>query len=211
MLYYGAGGRIFFIQTVSTTGTLLEGVQIIQEDNLGNIVWRLDSRVAEWHEEGWVFYDGIIREFSSSGEIKNEKPFKRKTIDIKERPENFLRKQPLPEEMSFKELKRHIKLLEERKQQPLREMVSLHNKISYPVMNLVIILLGIPFALTTPRAGGLMIGLALSLGISFIYYTISSLGQALGNSGIIPPFIASWLGNILTFIGGLILLNRVKK
>jgi lipopolysaccharide export system permease protein len=211
LLYYGSEGRIFFIQTVNEKGTILKGIQILQEDNHGRIIWRLDSRYAEWAEEGWRFYDGIIREFGALGEIKNERPFTEKMLDIKEKPLYFSRRQPSPEEMSFRELSRHIKLLEKRNQKPAHEKVSLHNKISFPLMNFIIIFLGIPFALVSPRTSGLMIGLALSLGISFIYYTIASLGNALGNTGLLPPVIASWLGNGLTFIGGLILLRRVKK
>ncbi len=213
LLYYGSSGRIFYIQRVNKDGTILEEVQVIQEDSFSHITWRLDSRLAEWNEEekGWLFYDGIIREFGELGEIKTEEPFTRKVIDINERPEYFSRRQPHPEEMSFRELKRHIKLLEDRKQKPLHEKVSLHNKLSFPLMNLIIIFMGIPFALTSPRTSGLMIGLALSLGISFVYYTIFSLGNALGNIGFLPPLLASWLGNGLTFIGGLFLLRRVKK
>lgn len=211
-LYYGSEGRIFFIDTINADGTILKKVQILQEDSNGCIVWRLDSRLAEWqNEKGWLFYDGIIREFGALGEIKSEENFTQKIIDIKERPKYFSRRQPYPEEMSFRELKKHIKLLEERKQKPLRERVSLCNKISSPFMNLAIIFLGIPFALSSPRTGGLLIGLALSLGISFIYYTITSLGTVLGNSGVIPPVIAAWLGNFAAIIAGIILLLRVRK
>jgi len=210
-LYYGAEGRIFSIEVVNESGTILETIQILQEDTHGHIIWRLDARRAEWStEKGWLFYDGIIRDFGLSGGIKKEERFTKKIIDIKEKPKHFSQRQPLPEEMSFWELKKHINLLEERKQKPLREKVSLYNKISFPFMNLAIIFLGIPFALTTPRSGGLMVGLALSLGICFLYYTIASLGQALGNSGLIQPVIAAWLGNLTAFIAGVILLRRVR-
>lgn len=212
LLYYGSEGRIFFIETVNETGTVLEAILITQEDSHGHMGWRLDARLAEWSKEnGWLFYDGIIRKFGAFGEIKSEERFTKKVIDIKERPKHFSHRQPHPEEMSFRELKKHINLLEERKQKPLREKVSLYNKISFPFMNLAIIFLGIPFALTSPRTAGLMIGLALSLGICFIYYTIASIGQALGNNGFITPVVAAWLGNLTALIAGVILLRRVRK
>lgn len=211
LFYYGAEGRIFSIQTCNEKGTILEGLIITREDDEGKIIWRLDSRRAEWSKDGWVFYDGIIREFEHNGEIKSEEPFTQKMIEIKEKPESFSRRQPYPEEMSFQELQTHVKLLEERRQEPLREKVSLHNKIAFPFMNFIIIFLGIPFALTSPRSSSLIIGLALSLGISFIYYAISSLGNALGNGGLIPPGLAAWMGNGATLIAGLILLKRVRK
>lgn len=211
MLYYGSEGRIFFIQAVNENGTILEGIMITQGGKGNRIVWRMDAGYGEWTDKGWLFYNGIIREFGEQGEIKNEESFTQKILDIKERPESFSRRQPSPEEMTSRQLYRHIKLLEERKQKPLREKVSLYNKLSYPLMNFVIIFLGVPFALTSPRRGGLMMGLTLSLGIYFIYFIFTGIVNVIGARGFIPPVISSWLGNILCLISGLVLLRRVRK
>ena len=77
-------------------------------------------------------------------------------------------------------------------------------------LNFIIVLFGAPLA-ANPKRSGLAIGFAVSLFISFVYYTLIRMSQSFGYSERLPPLLAAWAANILFAILGTILLVRAKK
>ena len=57
--------------------------------------------------------------------------------------------------------------------------------------------------------GCLIIGLTLL--ISFSYYGILRIGQSLGHSGVLEPFVSAWMGNIVFIAVGGVLLYRANQ
>ena len=43
------------------------------------------------------------------------------------------------------------------------------------------------------------------------YYAFIKFGQSMGFKGQLSPLLSAWLGNIVFFIGGIILLLRARK
>jgi len=73
----------------------------------------------------------------------------------------------------------------------------------------VITLIGIPFSFTMGRKGALT-GIALSIGISIVYWSTSSLFEAMGNLSQLPPPMAAWSPDILFGLAGTYLLLRIE-
>ena len=46
---------------------------------------------------------------------------------------------------------------------------------------------------------------------SFGYYAFIKFGQSMGFKGQLAPMLSAWLGNIVFFIGGIILLIKARK
>ena len=88
-------------------------------------------------------------------------------------------------------------------------LVDLYNKVSFPLISLVIVLAGIPFAMTS-RRGGALLGVGISIAISLIYYGIIAISIALGKGGIIPPLVASWSANFIFASLGLYFVSRLR-
>ena len=89
-------------------------------------------------------------------------------------------------------------------------LVELYLKISFPLTNFVVVLIGTALAIRV-RRGGLAISFGLAVFISFVYYAIIRTGQALGHSGTLPPLIGAWLGNLVFGGLGLELLRRARR
>jgi lipopolysaccharide export LptBFGC system permease protein LptF len=70
-------------------------------------------------------------------------------------------------------------------------------------------LIGIPFSLTTGAKGALS-GVALSIGIAIVYWSVSSLFEAMGNLSQLPPIVAAWSPDVLFGLGGVYLLLRIR-
>ena len=88
--------------------------------------------------------------------------------------------------------------------------VDLHHKISFPFVSLVIIFLGIPFALSA-KGTGKVASIGLCIAIAFFYYTVEALSLALGKRGSLPSFLSAWLANIIFTTLGIILMRRTPK
>lgn len=164
------------------------------------------------YEKGiWIFYNGVIRKFDSSGrKILEENYFVKKSIFLPEKPKDFSQERKKPEEMNSKELKTYIYKLKHSGIPASRELVQSHLKFAFPFSNLVMVLLGVPFAILNPRSGKIM-GFSISFFTSFLYWGVMSFGQALGENKILTPFLSAWFANVLFVLVGIILLMKIKK
>jgi lipopolysaccharide export system permease protein len=70
--------------------------------------------------------------------------------------------------------------------------VAYYTKFSYPVANLLMVLIGVPMA-SRRRRGGQAVQLALGLGVAFLYLALQKTIEPLGFVETVPPIVAAWL------------------
>jgi len=75
-------------------------------------------------------------------------------------------------------------------------IIELNKKFSIPLSCLVFAIIGIPLGIVSRRSGKSR-GFAVGLFVVTIYYTLQLAGEALGETGKLPPVIAVWAPNIL--------------
>ena len=153
----------------------------------------------------WQLRDGHIYEFTGDSTRGYER-FVQKDLELSESPGELTEERADPDEMGFFELKKFIDRVQRAGGDPLRERTDLAMKISYPFVNFIILLFGIPLVLRFRRGGGLVIGFAQSITISFIYFGVVRVGQTLGYNGTLHPILAATIGNIIFGAGGVFLL-----
>ena len=127
-----------------------------------------------------------------------------------ETPEDFMRGQKRPEEMSYGELDQLIQNVRRGGGDVQGYLVDLNLKIAFPSAGLIIVLLGGALA-SHLRRGGVAVGFALSIGICFFYWGLLRFAQAFGHAGLLPPMAAAWGANALFCLLALILLVRAPK
>lgn len=89
-------------------------------------------------------------------------------------------------------------------------MVEIHKKFSLSVACTTFVLIGISLALRFPRGGmGLVIGA--SLVIFSVFYVGLTVGENLGDRGVVNPALAMWLPNLIVFVAGVLGLLRVNR
>jgi lipopolysaccharide export system permease protein len=79
----------------------------------------------------------------------------------------------------------------------------MHTHIAAPFACLVMVLLGIPFALHRGRSASLASGIVVSILVGVSYFILNSVATVFGYSGILPPLIATWSGNIIFVLIGI--------
>jgi lipopolysaccharide export system permease protein len=87
----------------------------------------------------------------------------------------------VPERMSAANLRSYIEHLRENRQKSTRYEIAFWNKLLYPLAAVVMMVLAIPFAITSARAGGvgvkIVLGILLGLGFHFSGRLFSHTGQ----------------------------------
>jgi len=205
---FGESGNIFYVKSFNKKEKVLKGIQILKYSSRGLMESRIDAKEAKWSDGRWILSNGFRQKYDERGEPSG-KPEPLRELKIAETPEDFSASERKETELDFRELKKRIRTLEKGGVRPRRELVELYSKLSLPLANLIIILIGIPFALHT-RRGGLIVGFGKAIGIGFTYLACFRLGQLLGR-GTLPPIAGAWLANIIFATVGIILIIRVRK
>ena len=88
-------------------------------------------------------------------------------------------------------------------------LVSLHRKLAFPFVTLVMTLIAVPFAMTTGKRGTLY-GIGAGVALAIVYWTTISVCAAIGSAGLMTPILAAWAPNILFGIAAIYLVLTVR-
>ena len=206
--YQGENSRTYYAERYDISMSMMVNI-IVNEYDGATLAKRIDAKKAFWDGLKWVFVDGVIREFHDSGEsITN---FRRREMpELPEKPEDFSKEDIEPEEMRFSELLEHIDKVRRGGGSIDKYKVDLYFKFSFPFTSLIFALIGVALS-SAKRKPSMATGFGMTLLISFTYYGILRIGQALGHSGVLEPMLSAWLGNIVFFLLGVTLLYRANK
>ena len=227
----GGDGRIFHLDVYNSKEKTGSGV-LVQEFENNRLREEIQAKKISWEGNGWLFEEGRERIFTDSlneselseesapaessalsaetGIEKYETFNKLLRLDLKISPEALAQRQKKPEEMGYFELSDYVKIKKRSGQDVAKETTDLYLKISFPFVSFIIVLFGAPIA-ANPKRSGVAIGFAISLFISFVYYTLIRMGQSFGYSERLSPLLAAWSANFLFFILGIVLLIKAKK
>jgi len=193
----GSDGRFYnydFLEHRPGGGAALYGLSIY---DVTAADWQLRDVLyvarAAWNGVSYDLERGYRRTFVPAAEFRTIPQARSREI---EPPSYFGQEERAADTLRFGELRLHIASLEllGLDVTPLR--VQLHRKLAFPVVCVVMTLLGIPFAFVVARRGALW-GIAASVVIAIIYWACLSMFDTFGNSGLLPPLLAAWAPNLL--------------
>jgi lipopolysaccharide export system permease protein len=208
-IWYRGQKGIYNIKLFDAQTNRLRGITIYYLDHEMKLNMRLDAEWGEWKEERWLFHNILITRFPAD-EFPTLEKITQQVIDLPEKPEDFKVVQKDVETMGYFELKRYIEKLQSEGYDATRYVVDLHGKMSFPLVSIILAVIGISFSLRSERSGGIAQGIGVGLVIGFSYWLVYAFGMSLGRSSTLPPLIAAWFGNILFGIASLWLFLRLK-
>jgi LPS export ABC transporter permease LptF/LPS export ABC transporter permease LptG len=202
--------RIYHFDLLDPGNREMQGVSVYELDSEFGLQRRWDARRMQWREsdQSWMLRDGIVREFQH-GQADRIQPFKEAPIGLPERLADFAQVPRAPDVMNYVELSDYIRRLQDGGHKVGKYLVDLYSKMSYPFAHIIMALVGIPFALQSPR-GGRVIGIALCLALGLAYFLVHSAAVALARTEILPPLVAAWSANFLFATLGLFLFLRAR-
>lgn len=167
-------------------------ISVAQHDLEGNPLWTLDAAHGDYSEtEGWKFKNLIKTTFSKKWFPSAPEKMKEMTIkELKDDPVKMKEYHNLNQHLTLAEISRRQNSQIQFSPSEIRIMdVRYYSMIFTPFACMLSVLLGIPLSITQQRQGT-MTSSAKAIGIMISYYVVMQLFQAMGNSGVIPAFIA---------------------
>ncbi len=173
---------------------IIKGISIFRMDG-DMLSERIEADHAEWRPawEGnkqkggiWVLKNGIVYNIRTG-----------KTIAFTELPAEIMHPRVFsegarkPDEMNLKELLNYMRRLKEAGFKNNKLLVDTQSRIAYPLVNLIMMILGVSLATSGEMRSGLITA-AIGIGISLFYWLCLSLALSMSYAGIMPAYVGPW-------------------
>jgi len=160
-------------------------------------------------KSSWLAYDGITRSFSDTSETV-DKFMVKEFQHLNFKPEDVIKKQRKPEEMTLSELKTYSDEQLRTGNNPTAISIEYESRIAFAFASIVVVLFGLPIS-ANRRRGGLAIQFGINLLITFTYLVFMKVSQAFGKSGQLNPLTTAWLANFIFLLAALYNIKRAQK
>lgn len=202
-------GRVYVVSRFRPRPPTLDRVSV-QTFTDSTLVERIDARRAVWEGGRWQLREGTVRSFDEGG-VENVVPFVEMELDgPAEPPANFSRQRIEPAEMNYRELRNFADWVDRTGGNSTRYRADMAHKLSFPVINFLVVLLGASIGSARRRAN-LWAGFGLTVALAFGYYILMNFGLEFGRSGKLGVHTAAWLGNVVYAIAGGVLFWRANR
>jgi lipopolysaccharide export system permease protein len=206
----GGGNRMYHLDQFQDGAVpTMRGVLLLEFGQGIRVKSRVDAKEGRYENKQWTLYDGWQRAFNEDGNELMARHFDKLTLPLEEKPSDFLAEQKEARELNMAELIAYINQLKKNGADYQKELVELHLKVSFPFACVVLVLLGVPTGWGLGKWSSVATSTGICLLVAFGYVGLIRVGQALGESGVLSPFIAGWIANfIFTCIGIWLLVKK---
>ena len=206
VFFRDSSNRYFYVRKVNQKTNSLEDL-MIYEIGQGRFPRVILAKSAKYDGKNWTLSDGVIHRYEdATGKLDYEANFSEMQVLVNENITNFT-DQKTTYEMNSRELSSLVSMLKKGGVDAKVLLTDLYMKVSVPVTCLVFALLGIPFSLPALRSGRAF-GVVFCVALIFTFYVFASVSRAFGHGGLINPFVAAWLPNVLFGLLGAILIIK---
>jgi lipopolysaccharide export system permease protein len=163
------------------------------------IVRRVDAAEMVWVDSLnlWRLRDIQVRTFGGDAATRRQS-----TLDttLAILPRDLARTQADAERLTITEARDYIRSLRRAGADRLgRPLVAYYSKFTYPLANLIVVLIAVPLA-SVRRRGGQAVPIALGLLLAFAYLSVQKLTEPFGYTETLAPLFVAWLPHVI-FLG----------
>ncbi len=199
---------ILYIAYYNQAHRAIYGLTLYQFDDAFRLARRVDAKMGLPEKDRWLLY-------RVSEQVRDPKTGEYDVTFLDARfeplnlvPEDLETAVKTSEEMNFKELLAYIGRVEAEGYDATPYRVDLHAKVAFPVICIILSMVGTGIALRERTKEGMPVSIAYGLGVAFLYWILYSFCVSMGYGGILPPVAAAWTANVIFFcLGALLLLN----
>jgi len=203
--------RLFYADQFD--GERMKGLTIVDRSK-GNVNQIVVADSAMWNplQNTWDFFNGTIYLVAPDSTYRNILRFEHQQLQLPRTPLDVAEKGRDYDEMNIADSRKRLEKTrpsgDEKKIRKLQ--VRIQEKIAFPFVCVVFGLVGATLG-TKPQRTGRATSFGISLIIIFSYFLLRVVGNALGLSGILSPWMSAWLPAIFGFAAGGLLLIRAAR
>ncbi|HJT24277.1 MAG TPA: LptF/LptG family permease, partial [bacterium] len=202
----GAEGQIYHIGFFDGSSQTMSDILVLAFDSNTRLKARWDAKTAKYENGQWIFFDGYERTFDDTGAEVSDQAFDRLPVSLPEKPGDFLKAQKEPDQLNMVELAAYVRQLKRNGSDYHKELVTLYLKFASPFGCVIMVILGIPFGWSMRKYTGVIASVGICVLVAFVYIGGMQIGQHLGESGVVSPFLSVWIANVIFAIVGPVLL-----
>jgi lipopolysaccharide export system permease protein len=204
---YGKEKRIYFAREFEISKQTLHDVVVLEDRQGQTVKSKLTAERAQYENSHWIFYEAMKYEMDNRGDIVGDPVFSRRLeLEIPETPADFVNEGSQVEFMTAKQLRALIHNLKGSSKKLTRRLwVDFHQRVAFPFISLMVILIGAPLAVGRTR-GSVMRGIGTSFVVVLFFYGMNSVCLALGKGGYMEPPLAAWFANLFFALVGFYLI-----
>ncbi|UCF90712.1 MAG: LPS export ABC transporter permease LptG [Desulfobacterales bacterium] len=194
---------IYYIAYFNPQNTTISGITLNYFDEDFRLIKRVDARGGQFQGEKWVLKDVMIQTLNKdeAGYDVAFYPVQVEPIDFL--PEDLKRVVKKSEEMNILEIWTYIQDVESEGYDATVYRVDFHAKFALPFVCLIMSIIAAGISVRRKIRESLSVNIAYGVGMIFLYWVIHSFCLSLGSGGMLPPFVAAWVANVLFFCFGL--------
>jgi len=194
---------------LNTDERIMRDIVIEKYINKSNIRYFILSKEAIWKNNVWLLKDGVSRKFN--GLTWNEVYFKNHKLDIRMKPTDMVTQTIPYNSMNTRAFKKYITHLEISGQATVKEKIAFNMRYATIFSHIVVMIIGIPFAIGPGRKLNKVLNFTLALIATFVYWGIQVIAISLGENFVLQPLVAAWLPIFTFTVIGIYVLVKTKK
>ncbi|MEN8262238.1 MAG: LptF/LptG family permease [Nitrospirota bacterium] len=167
---------------------------------------RIEAEQGTWINDKWELNKVTVFDFKN----KTSETVDTLISTALEEPKIFREEMKKPKEMNFIELQAYYSRLEKAGFKNIKYIIRLYEKLAYPTINFIMILIAIPLSLHSKLGGGIRAA-GLGVIICVIYWLLYSVIISISNTGLLPPWLAPWIVPVLFCIVGSVMFVKIKE
>ncbi|MDR3050084.1 MAG: LptF/LptG family permease [Elusimicrobiota bacterium] len=194
---------------LDTKKQIMQDIVIEDYDDNFHIKKLLIAQKAVWKNNSWYLLNGIERKFEN--DLWDEYIFEEYDSQIHLDPQDLIIEDIKFDSMTTKQFKKYINQLQIFGNPAIKARIQLNARYSMIFCHLIVMLIGIPFALGINNKVGRIINFSIALALTFLYWGIQAISQSLGQNNMVSPFMAAWIPNFLSLPLGVYMLSKIRK
>ncbi|HEY9889257.1 MAG TPA: LptF/LptG family permease [Candidatus Obscuribacterales bacterium] len=204
--------RLFYARRFD--GETMYGLTVLDFTQSGlSQVMSADSATFNLRNNIWNFFDGTVYAISADGSFRHIVKFDSQEIQLPRAPFDIANRTKSDSEMNIAEATQYLNevIRQTGDEKSIRTwLIRIQQKYALPFVCVVFGLVGAALGVRPQRTGR-----ATSFGISIIiifgYYLLAFITNALGEVGVLSPFLSAWSPTLLGFGVGIFLLLRSSR
>lgn len=194
-------------------GETMYGLTILDFSQEGlNQVVSAESANWDFGSNTWNFYNGTIYVVSPDGSYRNIVTFESQQLKLPQTPFDLASRTKSDTEMNIAEATQQLELVRQSGDDKMirRWQTRIQQKYALPFVCVVFGLVGASIGVL-PQRTSRATSFGISIVIIFGYYLLAFITNAMGEVGILSPFMAAWLPTLLGLVAGLYLLFKASR
>ncbi|MDD2708472.1 MAG: LptF/LptG family permease [Verrucomicrobiae bacterium] len=204
--------RVWWFDNLDLEDEKAWGIEITEGAGRGGYARRISAKTAYYRDKRWTFFDVMIYDYTlptaDPNSLRMQQSLQGDEYDAP--PQYFVAAIKKPKRMTTGELLASLRFADRLSaRQKAAFQMELHGRLAFPLSNIVVFLIGVPFGVVGQRKSSFM-AVANAMVFFFVYLAFGKAMVIMGGAGRLPPHLTAWLANLIFAAAGIWMIRKIR-